>query len=76
VVGALGRESHEAAAAMQQALGQANKEKGLGVLREELSLLAQRLSAAAVVGAGSNKANAENRLVRSDLVSVVSQTRQ
>ena len=72
MVGALGRESHKAAAAMQQALGQANKEKGLGVLREELGLLAQRLSAAAVIGSCGDQTNAEDGLKRGDFVSVMS----
>lgn len=76
MVRALGREGHEAAAAVQQALGQAHEEQRFRVLCEELSLLAQRLGAAAVVGACSNQANAEDGLERGDFVSVVSKTRQ
>lgn len=76
VVRALGCEGHEAATAVQQPLSQAHKEQRFRVLREELSLLAQGLGAAAVVGACSNQANAEDGLERGDFVPVVSETRQ
>ena len=72
----MGGEGHETAATVQQALRQADEEEGLGVLGEELGLLAQRLSPAAVVRAGGDEADAEDCLVSGNFVSVVSKTGQ
>ncbi len=72
MVRALGREGHKAAAAVQKTLCQAHEEERLRVLREELGLLAQRLSAAAVIGSCGDQTNAEDGLKRGDFVSVMS----
>ena len=76
MVRALRREGHEATAAVQQPLGQTHEKERLGVLGEELCLLPQGLCPTAVVGTGSNEANAKNGLERGDFVSVVSETRE
>ena len=76
MVGALGGEGHEAAAAVEQPLRQTHEKQGLGVLGEELCLLAERLRPAAVVGAGCNETNAEDGLERGDFIPVVGEARE
>ena len=71
-----GGEGREDAAAVDKPLRQTHEKQGLGVLGEELCLLAERLRPAAVVCAGSDQADAENGLIGGHFVSVVRETRE